>query len=112
MNKTVQGGILELQGAENLKIVSIHDMEQGATWSEDAANVCGERKIASVPGVVLDVVVGGDLEALTKVASPHQQFFSAGITQADYHHQHPQYLKRSQLQNHGALSTICPKRPR
>ncbi|KAF9134813.1 hypothetical protein BGW39_005723 [Mortierella sp. 14UC] len=33
------------------------------------------RRIAAVPGIVLDVVVGGDLEALTKVASPQQQFF-------------------------------------
>ncbi|KAF9900240.1 hypothetical protein EC991_007693 [Linnemannia zychae] len=33
------------------------------------------RRIVAVPGVVLDVIVGGDLEALTKVASPHQHSF-------------------------------------
>ncbi|KAG0278942.1 hypothetical protein BGZ95_002717 [Linnemannia exigua] len=37
------------------------------------------RRIAAVPGVVLDVVVGGELEAMTKVISPHQQFFPEGL---------------------------------
>ncbi|KAF9900239.1 hypothetical protein EC991_007692 [Linnemannia zychae] len=40
------------------------------------------RRIAAVPGVVLDVVVGGDLEALTKVASPQQQLFPKELPQS------------------------------